>query len=163
MSLADWSVTTLPLSGEWVQGAGNNANGISTTPDGRTLLVINSSNGTLYRVDPGSGNAAAVDSDVLLTAGDGLLREGRTMYVVQNRLNQIAVLRLDKRGTSAELADTITSANFDVPTTVARWGDRLYLPNARFTTPPTPDTTYTVVQVPISRAGGPGPGGPAGP
>jgi sugar lactone lactonase YvrE len=163
VSLDDWSVTTLPLSGEWVQNAGNNANGISTTPDGRALLVINSSNGTLYRVDPASGEATTVDSDVPLTAGDGLLREGRTLYVVQNRLNTIAVLRLGKHGTSAELADTITSPNFDVPTTVARWGDRLYLPNARFTTPPTPDTTYSVVQVPISRAGGPGPGGPAGP
>ena len=29
VSLADWSVTTLPLSGEWVQNPGNNANGIS--------------------------------------------------------------------------------------------------------------------------------------
>ena len=53
VSLADWSVTTLPLSGEWVQNPGNNANGISTTPDGSALVVINSSNGTLYRVDPG--------------------------------------------------------------------------------------------------------------
>ena len=56
-------VTTLPLSGEWVQNPGNNANGISSTPDGSALVVINSSNGTLYRVDPGSGEATAVDAD----------------------------------------------------------------------------------------------------
>ena len=41
----------------------------------------------------------------------------------------------------------ITSPDFDIPTTVARWADRLYLPNARFTTPPTPTTPYTVVAV----------------
>jgi sugar lactone lactonase YvrE len=147
VSLADWSVTTLPLSGEWVQNPGNNANGISNTPDGSALVIINSSNGTLYRVDPGSGEATAVDADVPLTAGDGLLRQGRTLYVVQNRLNTIAVLRLSSDGTSAELTDSITDARFDVPTTVARWGNRLYLPNARFTTPPTPETPYTVNQV----------------
>ena len=44
-----------------------------------------------------------------LTAGDGLLRQGRTLYVVQNRLNKIAVLRLSSDGTSAELTGEITS------------------------------------------------------
>jgi hypothetical protein len=41
----------------------------------------------------------------------------------------------------------LTSPDFDVPTTVARFDGRLYLPNARFTTPPTPETTYTAVAV----------------
>ena len=40
----------------------NNANGIETTPDRSALLVINSSNGTLYRVDPETGAATAVDT-----------------------------------------------------------------------------------------------------
>ena len=31
------------------------------------------------------------------------------------------------------------STSFDVPTTVARFGSHLYLPNARFTTPPDAD------------------------
>jgi len=34
-----------------------------------------------------------------------------------------------------------------VPTTVAAFRDRLYLPNARFTTPPTPTTPYSVVAI----------------
>jgi sugar lactone lactonase YvrE len=158
VSLADWSVTTLPLSGEWVQGTSTSANGISTTPDGAALLVINSFNGTLYRVDPGTGEATAVDADVPLTNGDGLLRQGRTLYVVQNRLNTIAVLRLSSDGTSAELTDTITApscqdvaaaeACFDVPTTVARWGQGLYLPNAKFGANP-PATEFEVVRVSV--------------
>jgi sugar lactone lactonase YvrE len=147
VSLADWSVTTLPLGGEWAQGTSTSANGISTTPDGSALLVINSANGTLYRVDPATGNATAVDTGgVALANGDGLLRQGRTLYVVQNRLNKIAVLRLSPDGTSAEWKREISSADFNVPTTVARWGQQLYLPNAKFGAVP-PATSFEVVRV----------------
>jgi hypothetical protein len=41
-----------------------------------------------------------------------------------------------------------TDARFDVPTTIAEYGNRFYLPNARFTTPPTPTTPYTAVSIP---------------
>jgi hypothetical protein len=41
----------------------------------------------------------------------------------------------------------ISDPRFDVPTTIARKGSRLYAVNARFTTPPTPSTTYDVVGV----------------
>lgn len=147
VSLADWSVSTLPLVGEWVQGATTSANGISTSPDGAALLVINSSNGVLYRVDPATGVATAVDTGgVELTGGDGLLRQGRTLFVVQNRLNKIAVLRLASDGTSAVWKREITSEHFQVPTTVARWGKRLYLPNAKFGAQP-PATEFEVVRV----------------
>ncbi|WP_238432489.1 hypothetical protein [Micromonospora tarensis] len=81
------------------------------------------------------------------TNGDGLLLLGRTLYVVQNRLNQVAVVRLNHAGTAGTLTSTITDPNFDVPTTVAKAMGRLYLPNARFTTPPTPTTPYTAVAV----------------
>lgn len=137
-------VQTLPLTGAWAQLGGNNANGLTSTPDGTGILVMNSANGVLYRVDPTTGRATAVDTGGALTNGDGLLREGRTLYVVQNRLNQITKLRLDRAGTSAVRQSTITSASFDVPSTIARNRGRLYLPNARFTTPPTTSTAYSV-------------------
>ncbi|GAB3995406.1 hypothetical protein GCM10028771_23800 [Nocardioides marmoraquaticus] len=139
----------MPLTGDWVQTPGvNNANGIETTPDGRALLVVNSSNGLLYRVDRRTGEAEQVDlGGAVLTNGDGLLREGRTLFAVQNRLNQVAELRLSTDGRSGRLVQTITSPEFDVPTTVARWRDALYLPNARFTTPATPTTEYWATRV----------------
>lgn len=141
-------VVTIPLGGEWVQNDGLNANGITETPDGRALLVVNSSTGELFRVDRRSGRATEVDlGGTLLTNGDGLLLQGRTLYAVQNRLNKIAVIELDKAGTSGTKIREITSPDFDVPTTVAKLGKRLYLPNARFTTPPTPTTDYWVTQV----------------
>ncbi len=107
--------------------------------------------GALYRVDPETGAATVVDlGGTSLTNGDGLLLKGTTLFVVQNQLNRVAVLKLNADGTAGTLKRTITSPDFDVPTTVARFGSRLYLPNARFTTPPTPTTTYTVVQVPAN-------------
>jgi hypothetical protein len=42
---------------------------------------------------------------------------------------------------------TVSDPRFDVPTTVASFGNRLYLPNARFSTPPTPETTYNAVAI----------------
>ena len=140
-------VQKVDLTGAWVQGSGNNANGITATPDGRALLVVNSSNGVLYRVEK-DGVATAVDlGGYVLTAGDGLLLEGRRLYAVQNRLNQVAVIDLAQDGRSGRLAETLTSPDFDVPTTVARSGGDLYLPNARFTTPPTADTPYWVTGI----------------
>lgn len=144
------SATALPLTGDWVQAPSgtNAANGISDTPDGRALLVVNSFDGGLYRVDPRSGSTTKVDlGGAVLTNGDGLLRDGRTLYAVQNRLNQVAVLRLSPDGRSGTLQRTITDDDFDVPTTVARQGGSLYLPNARFTTTPTPTTEYWITRV----------------
>jgi sugar lactone lactonase YvrE len=145
-------VIRLPLTGDvletWVTGA-TNANGIVRTPDGKALLIVQSNTGLLFRVDPRTGHTTQVDlgGETLLN-GDGLLLEGRKLYVVQNRLNQIAIVDLNRRGTRGTVRPTVlTSPDFDVPTTVARYGDRLYLPNARFTTPPTPETTYTAVAV----------------
>ena len=142
-------VVTLPLGGEWVQGTGFGANGITTTPDNRALLVVNSATGLLYRVDPMTGAATEVDlGGLLLTNGDGLLRHGRILYAVQNQSNRIAKLVLDRTGSTGRLVDTITSDDFDVPTTVAEFGRWLYLPNARFGTEATPDTEYWISRVP---------------
>lgn len=141
-------VVTLPLTGDWVQQPGFNANGIAETPDHQALLVIQSATATLFRVDPATGEATAVDlGGATLPNGDGLLVVGNTLYVVQNFSNTVAVVRLDADGTSGTLVDQLTSPEFDVPTTVARFGHSLFLPNARFGTTPTPDTEYDVVRI----------------
>ena len=140
---------TIPLSGDYVFTPGAfNANGIAATPDGKTLIIVNSVDGVLYNVDPNTGVATQIDlgGDSVVN-GDGILLQGKTLYVVQNQNNQIAVVQLSPDLTSGTLVDTITSANFRVPTTIARFGDSLYAVNARFGTPPTPDTEYEVVRV----------------
>jgi sugar lactone lactonase YvrE len=126
-------VERLPLTGDWVQQEGFNANGIARTPDGRALLVVQSTPGLLFRVDPGTGVATQVDlGGELLTNGDGLLLIGRTLYVVLNMTNEVAVVTLDRAGASGTVVDRVTDERFDIPTTVAAWDGRLYLPNARF-------------------------------
>ncbi|GIH93221.1 superoxide dismutase [Planobispora siamensis] len=147
-SLPDEAVR-LPLIGDIVYGTGVNANGIAETPDGRSLLIVQSNTGTLFRVNPATGATTRVDlGGETLTNGDGLLLIGRTLYVVQNRLNTVAVIHISRDGSSGRVVDRLTDPDFDVPTTVGAFGDRLYLPNARFTTPPTPTTPYTAVSIP---------------
>lgn len=143
------AVQTIPLTGDYKHDPlNNNGNGISLTPDGRNLIIVQSITGLLFRVDPGTGVTRQIDlGGAVMTNGDGLLLSNDTLYVVQNRLNKIAVLDLDRSGSNGRLVREITSADFDVPTTAALFGSRLYLPNARFTTPPTPTTPYWVTAV----------------
>ena len=61
------------------------------------------------------------------------------------------MIRLDGRLASGDIIATITDPRLDVPTTVDDFAGALYLVNARFTTPPTPDTTYSIVRVPNRR------------
>jgi sugar lactone lactonase YvrE len=141
-------VIKLPLSGDYVIADGFNANGIARTPDGRALLIVQSNTATVFRVDPHTGVARAVDlGGVPATNGDGLWVDGRTLFVVQNQNNQIAVFHLNSSGSSGRQVNVLTDPRLDVPTTIATFGDRLYLPNARFTTPPSPTTTYAAIAV----------------
>ncbi|WP_440069707.1 superoxide dismutase [Streptosporangium sp. OZ121] len=138
----------VPLSGDIVYTTGINANGIAQTPDRRALLVVQSNTGGLFRVDPSTGVATLVNIGAeSLVNGDGLLLEGRTLHVVQNRLNTLTSLSLDRDATSGKVIRKLSDGRFDVPTTVASFRDRLYLPNARFATTPTPTTPYNVVAV----------------
>jgi sugar lactone lactonase YvrE len=144
---APGDAAALPLGGDYQHLAGFNLNGIDATPDGKTLLAVQTANGRLYAIDAKTAVARTVAlGGVVLTNGDGILLRAKTLYVVENQSNQIAVLRMRDRFRSGLLERTITDPDFDVPTTIARYGQRLYAVNARFGTPPTPTTPYAVVQ-----------------
>lgn len=142
-------VRPIGLTGFPMTAGQNNLNGIEAADHGRVLLAVQSSEGVLWRINPASGSHAPVNlHGAKLTDGDGLLLiSKRTLLVVQNRSNQIAVVKLDRRFRSGRVVRTITHPDFDVPTTVASKRGSLYLPNARFTTPPMPDTDYWVTRV----------------
>lgn len=126
-----------------------NANGIDAPPNGEFLIVINSTSGLLYRVDPVSGRASLIDlGGETLTNGDGILLDGRTLYVVRNQNNLIAVVRLEPEATQGEVVREITSPLFDVPTTIAEFGSALYAVNARFGIADPENATYNVIRVP---------------
>ncbi|MBJ7471148.1 MAG: PQQ-like beta-propeller repeat protein [Solirubrobacteraceae bacterium] len=149
------AAATLPISGALTYDADPatiDANGIVALPSGKQLLVVQSRTGKLFKVDAATGVSVEVNlGGATLTNGDGMLLEGRTLYVVQNRLNQIAVVKLDRDASAGTVERTITSPLFRVPTTIAKGAFGLYAVNARFGTPPTPTTDYDIVRVSTGR------------
>jgi sugar lactone lactonase YvrE len=142
-------VRVLPLKGDFQLATGGpNLNGIVAARDGRVLLAVQSVTGKLFRINPRSGRTREVDlGGATLANGDGMLLAGRVLFVVQNRLNQIAVVKLSRSLDRGRLVATITDPDFDVPTTIAFQAGSLYAVNARFgTTDPQP-ARYDVVKV----------------
>ena len=142
-------VTTIPLSGAYQHVAGQfNLNGIVATANGKTLIAVQSAAKRLFTIDPRTGATKAIDlGGYDLTNGDGLLLRGRTLYVVQNRDNKVAVFELSRDLTKATLLRTITDPALDVPTTIDNWGRRLYAVNARFGTTTPTDQSYQIVRL----------------
>lgn len=136
----------LVLTGDLVYQPGFNVNGIEAANGGKVLIVVQSNTGKLFRVDPRTGVTAEIDlGGDTVANGDGLLLDGNTLFVVQNQLNRIAVIDLDSKLRSGRIERLVTNPAFDIPTTVGRFGHTLYAVNARFSTPPTPETAYQVV------------------
>ncbi|MCP9489681.1 MAG: hypothetical protein MSC31_07360 [Solirubrobacteraceae bacterium MAG38_C4-C5] len=116
-------------------------NGIAATPDGNTLLAVQSRNGKLVRIDPDTGDTDEIEiAGGSLVNGDGILLRGRTLYVVRNFDNVIAQVRLDADFEEGRIVRELRDEDFDVPTTIARFGNALYAVNARFGSAPMPET-----------------------
>jgi hypothetical protein len=138
---------TLRLSGPAADTSGEfNNNGIQATPDGKTLIVAHSGQGALNTVDPITGASSTI-AGVSVPSVDGILLEGGRLFAVQNSFNQIAEVRLRPDLTAGAVEKVVTSELFQVPTTVARFGDRLAAVNAKFDTgfPPTADQFEVIV------------------
>jgi sugar lactone lactonase YvrE len=153
---------TLALGGEWVQDPdANNANGIVSTRDGKTLILVKSNTGEAFTVPAvRSGTAAAkrfpvTGGDGELINTDGLLLKGRTLYAVENRdeapegIGEVTAVKLSGDLTSGRIVKEIHDEDFEVPSTIAASKRGLYVVNAKFNiATPTPDTPYEVVRVP---------------
>ncbi len=154
-------VHTLPLHGDW-QNFTNpaptspadmwiNANGIVATPGNCKLIVVNYYSGLLYTIDPDTGFATEIDlGGVTVQTGDGLVLKGRTLYVVQNFANAIAVFRLSQDYSTATFEGYLTDSDLRVPSTADLFGPWLYTVNARFDVcfpGPCPDVDFEIVRV----------------
>lgn len=128
-------VTTLPLSGIDFEAGQFNANGIVAARG--WLIVVDSFEGELFRVDPATGDATEIATgDASVANGDGLELLGSALYVVRNFNQLVEVLRLGPGLESATPVDTLTAADapagLSVPTTAAVQAGRLWVVNARF-------------------------------
>lgn len=141
-------VEAIALGGDYEQQMGFNANGIDATPNGDALIIVQSVTGLLFKVDPATGEATTIDlgGDLVLN-GDGILLDGRDLYVVRNQNNLVTGIELSPDLVEGDVVEEISSPAFRVPTTIAEHGSRLYVVNARFgVTDPAAD--YEIVQVP---------------
>jgi hypothetical protein len=133
-------VQFLPLTGDWVNVPTTdplqpviNANGIVAAANNRTLIVVNYFTGDLYNVDPDTGFATQIDlGGESVPFGDGLVLRGKTLYVVQNFFNEIAVFTLSPDYSAATLTEVLTDDDFRIPATADLFGPWLYAVNARF-------------------------------
>ena len=139
---------TLTLTGPAADASKDfNLNGIRATPNGKTLIVAHSGNGALYTVDPDTGASQAI-AGVSVPNVDGILLEAGRLWAVQNFDNQVSRVRLSPDLASGVVEEIITSELFQIPSTAARFGNRLAVVNAKFDTgfPPTAEE-YEVVLV----------------
>jgi sugar lactone lactonase YvrE len=153
-------LVTIPISGDFVYTDGFNANGIEKAEGGKTLILISSNTGKLYTADAATGatkEIAVSGGDGELVNGDGIMRKGRKLYVVENRddangaepgVGVISVVKLSRDLTTGRIDRTITDPRFDTPTTIARSGGRNYVVNAKFASPSPATDSYEVVKVP---------------
>jgi sugar lactone lactonase YvrE len=131
-------------AGEPLQPGQFGFNGIAAAEDDDVLIVAHTQNQALYAVDRDTGESSRIEGPDLKFV-DGILVKGDTVWAVQNRANQISRLELCDDLSSFTVEDVITSKHFDIPTTVARFGDTLAAVNAQFMRPASP---HEVVLVP---------------
>ena len=140
---------TLTLGPPFAATSGFNLNGIDATPNGRTLVAVQSNNGKLWRINAATG----ANQEITLTGaqnvinGDGILLDGRTLYVVQNQNNLVAVIALSPNFTTGRVITRMSDPDFKVPTTIDEHGRRLYAVNARVNVPNPGSAEYQVVQL----------------
>jgi hypothetical protein len=84
---------------------------------------VSTDDGDVRRIDVGGAD---------LTVGDGLELQGRTLYVVRNRFERIAEIRLDGQLRRGRLVQETTDRSFMFPTTAALDRGRLLVVNSQF-------------------------------
>jgi sugar lactone lactonase YvrE len=142
------AVQTLPVGGDFALASGFNLNGIDATPNGKTLVAVQSNKGKLFRIDPATGVAREISlGGESVPNGDGILLTGKTLYVVQNQNNLVAVISLSANLASGRVVTRLSDPDFSIPTTIDDHGRRLYAVNARFGVPNPATAEYQVVQL----------------
>jgi len=125
------AASTLPVSGPAAEISGDfNLNGIVAPDAGEPLIVSHTANGKLYTVDPVTGVSQTIEG-VDVPKADGLVLEGRRLWVVQNWVNQVSRVRLSPDLTSGTLEGVITHDAFQFPTTAIPFDNQLAVVNAK--------------------------------
>lgn len=159
--LAD-AATPLPLTGDFADdhealGFFSLGNGIVATPDGETLIVGNSANAQIYRVDPATGHTDRIIVDPPLEGFlDGIVMQDGVLFILTPYdpadpadIDRIQVVVLDEDMLTGTLVGIITDPDMDGVASGALFGDSLYVNNARYRDFPQFDTQYWITKLSI--------------
>ena len=149
-----WSVTT------WVDATGTiatadrvNLGGIVVGPDRRSLVVAQGNVGKLWRFDLRSRVVSLIDTgDTNLVGADGLVRRGRTLWVVRNFPRVLTALHLGRTARTASLLSEQPTDPDRVFTTAKLAGGRLLLVDSKFDENPVGLPPYQVVALDVERS-----------
>lgn len=151
------AATPLQLMGDFAdddaQQGFSLANGIVATPNGKTLIVGNSANAQIYRVDPDSGDTDRIELDTPLTGFiDGIVLYGNILFILTpsdpDPIDKIQVVALDEDQRSGTLLGSITDPdNLSGVASGAMFGGSLYVNNARYDTFPKDNTEYWITRL----------------
>jgi len=130
----------IPMAGFEMAPPGEfNANGLVGKFDGKQLVIVNIATGVLYRVDTATGDASPLEiqgAEQLFPDGDGLYLDGRTLYILQNFSNNIAVVQLSGDLSGGEFIRNIPGEGeinpLNIATTLIGFGNSLYAINTNF-------------------------------
>ncbi|GLY50839.1 superoxide dismutase [Lentzea sp. NBRC 102530] len=146
------------LGGEWVPGSPINANGIVATPDGKNLIVGQTTaaggGAALYVVSPTSGDVAQarrIRLDGPLESSDGLVLSGRTLHVVSH--HGVVKVELARGLAAGKVLSTTEVPGAAFASTGALFGGRLYVVDANLgenlSNVGNPAAAFKIVAIPV--------------
>jgi Cu-Zn family superoxide dismutase len=109
---------------------GFNANGIVASPNGRHLLVAQSSTGKLFRIERPSRNVVEVALGEQQVAADGLWLQGQTLYAVHRP--DIVKVQMSGDLLSGNVVSRTNDPSLRFPTTIAIARGRMLVVNSQF-------------------------------
>jgi Cu-Zn family superoxide dismutase len=144
--------TAIPMAPEIEYGDGPfafNLNGIVALNDGMRLVVVNSYDGRLYRID--LDDSAPYGREIREIAveplfGDGLLIDGGRLVVVTFDQPGLAIVQLNGDATAGDVIERVSDPSFREPSTVARAHNYYLVVNADFSTSTTPFTVTAITR-----------------
>ena len=130
------------------------ANGIEATPNGDTLVVVSITTNQLFTVDAVTGATSPIAVDAPVLRGDGLILQGKTLYVVQNMTNgSIAVVNLSPDLSTGHVVGYLNADDAPLvnPATADRFGHLIYVVR-RNNAPAGPTRVFWLSRVTIDKS-----------
>ncbi len=152
--LEPWLTLAAPLE---YTTPGANLNGITATPDGRHLIVVQMNKGLLFRIGIDDKRITPIDvGGESLTAADGLVLDGQTLYIVRQGEQEIVTVTLDADLSKGRVVSRFKDPALMWPATAVKVGDQLLVVNTQFNKRSTkdPQTPFSIIGVPLSRLQG---------